>query len=487
MRPRRSKGCVTCRRRKVKCDESKPLCTRCQKAGIECDGYITNTNHNRIVIYRPAAGDQERDTKVQIPEPIGLSGFKENIWLSYTATTLLYTTGPLSKSANSFIFALGTLSPTSVAYSAACCFSAQYFAQTHHLAPAPSSPSSSTTTATQYYCRALSALNTALNDPSQWSDPYNVIATFLLGLYELVSDAQGLGWIQHAGGVGKLIEMRGPEAHSAEPALTYLMLSRLPIILTALAEGRRTFLEGADWRSASFRFAVSPAENPWAHLQEEVVDVLAQVPGFLEELGRIGQLERVDGEKEKGIERLRGRLVEAMRWLFGIRFKAEIVLRDIAYEVPLSMNPGEEKEKLFDTMIFYRDIVSARTPMFYDMVLLVLLSLAAAANLSGAAARALSTLPCPQPSHSDQSSVLLLPSSSITMDDVACEIARSVDYHLQPHLMSAGAFSLIVPLRIMTETMPEGKWKSFGEASLKRIAATHSLRFCAKMANIDEE
>ncbi|KAK5051533.1 hypothetical protein LTR84_003185 [Exophiala bonariae] len=32
-------GCWTCRERHVKCDEGKPTCNRCQKAGVECQGY----------------------------------------------------------------------------------------------------------------------------------------------------------------------------------------------------------------------------------------------------------------------------------------------------------------------------------------------------------------------------------------------------------------------------------------------------------------
>ncbi|KAG9191890.1 hypothetical protein G6011_10624 [Alternaria panax] len=34
----RSKGCSTCRRRHVKCDETHPVCQRCEKAGFHCDG-----------------------------------------------------------------------------------------------------------------------------------------------------------------------------------------------------------------------------------------------------------------------------------------------------------------------------------------------------------------------------------------------------------------------------------------------------------------
>src|SRR6478735_4857642 len=34
-----SQGCVTCRHRRVKCDERKPWCKACLRLGIECTGY----------------------------------------------------------------------------------------------------------------------------------------------------------------------------------------------------------------------------------------------------------------------------------------------------------------------------------------------------------------------------------------------------------------------------------------------------------------
>ncbi|KAK0722907.1 hypothetical protein B0T26DRAFT_239941 [Lasiosphaeria miniovina] len=33
-------GCITCKIRKVKCDEAKPFCSRCTKTGRRCDGYL---------------------------------------------------------------------------------------------------------------------------------------------------------------------------------------------------------------------------------------------------------------------------------------------------------------------------------------------------------------------------------------------------------------------------------------------------------------
>jgi hypothetical protein len=39
----RSRGCRTCRARKVRCDQTHPLCQRCARAGINCQGYLEPT------------------------------------------------------------------------------------------------------------------------------------------------------------------------------------------------------------------------------------------------------------------------------------------------------------------------------------------------------------------------------------------------------------------------------------------------------------
>ncbi|KZL73045.1 C6 zinc finger protein [Colletotrichum tofieldiae] len=39
-KPKVRSGCLTCKIRRVKCDERKPTCSRCERADVECDGYI---------------------------------------------------------------------------------------------------------------------------------------------------------------------------------------------------------------------------------------------------------------------------------------------------------------------------------------------------------------------------------------------------------------------------------------------------------------
>lgn len=47
-RKRTKTGCLTCRRRRIKCDEGKPICRNCQKSRRQCEGY------NQRVVFKPA-------------------------------------------------------------------------------------------------------------------------------------------------------------------------------------------------------------------------------------------------------------------------------------------------------------------------------------------------------------------------------------------------------------------------------------------------
>lgn len=49
-------GCATCRRRRVKCDEARPICNRCRNANFQCEGYtapqrLSNTSSPSISMY----------------------------------------------------------------------------------------------------------------------------------------------------------------------------------------------------------------------------------------------------------------------------------------------------------------------------------------------------------------------------------------------------------------------------------------------------
>ncbi|KAI1189773.1 hypothetical protein F5B17DRAFT_166967 [Nemania serpens] len=46
-------GCLTCKIRKVKCDEGKPSCSRCKSTGRKCDGYVSRPASSALSWHRP--------------------------------------------------------------------------------------------------------------------------------------------------------------------------------------------------------------------------------------------------------------------------------------------------------------------------------------------------------------------------------------------------------------------------------------------------
>ncbi|KAK0704417.1 hypothetical protein B0H67DRAFT_349307 [Lasiosphaeris hirsuta] len=57
-------GCITCKIRRVKCDESRPECTRCVQAGRTCDGYVSSTQPHQS---RRALADAVRQLPIAGP------------------------------------------------------------------------------------------------------------------------------------------------------------------------------------------------------------------------------------------------------------------------------------------------------------------------------------------------------------------------------------------------------------------------------------
>lgn len=61
----RSKGCLLCVKRRVKCDEVRPWCGNCARYGTECPGYDRPvkfvTGKHRIRGHRPSGGEPDRD------------------------------------------------------------------------------------------------------------------------------------------------------------------------------------------------------------------------------------------------------------------------------------------------------------------------------------------------------------------------------------------------------------------------------------------
>ncbi|KAK2728926.1 hypothetical protein CKAH01_10622 [Colletotrichum kahawae] len=68
-KPKVRSGCITCKIRRVKCDEGKPTCTRCAKADIKCDGYVKDAAEQKRAAERDAVIRAAQRNKHLLPRP----------------------------------------------------------------------------------------------------------------------------------------------------------------------------------------------------------------------------------------------------------------------------------------------------------------------------------------------------------------------------------------------------------------------------------
>ncbi|KAF2395806.1 hypothetical protein EJ06DRAFT_264283 [Trichodelitschia bisporula] len=65
LRKRTKTGCLTCRKRRIKCGEERPTCGNCIKSKRHCEGY------NHRVVFRPPAGEWGPGSSTLGPAPLG--------------------------------------------------------------------------------------------------------------------------------------------------------------------------------------------------------------------------------------------------------------------------------------------------------------------------------------------------------------------------------------------------------------------------------
>ena len=488
--PGRSKGCITCKQRRVKCDEKRPFCDRFRGSWVPCGGYVQDTIFVDESIRLRQSSDQSEQAGSSLEwtqtEPVDaqISGSTENaIWTASLSTDI----GLRAHQSNIYMSFLihrlfsdtyrdGSPGPrilraidedaTSVVYNSAYCLAAALFERTHFL------EHSEVTHGAIEYGHALRLLNRTIQDRDVCYEPANVVATILLSLYEMVIFTNRHGWIQHAGGVEKLIEMRGVDIHRGEQERHYFIMSRMPIITKALTLQRRTFLDQEEWKTI-----------PWADEPESktpgqyVQDILADIPGLLEDSNvlKAEQASQVDGN---GI-RIKGhcsRLIKTLQELFLWRWEWERSNPEAAYEVTVDLEAfprHDSRLPMYETVFHYKSFEPARTMMLYNAALLWILDLAK--MWIGEHAIRLALLPFPIEERPPALNPLTLPNEDLAAANVSQEVCRSAEYHLQEPHFHSGAMFLMLPLRAVWKLGQGEKERVWSGWVLRRIADSHGF------------
>ncbi|PVH78894.1 hypothetical protein DL98DRAFT_533431 [Cadophora sp. DSE1049] len=464
-----STGCRTCRRRRVKCDERYPRCVRCERANYSCEGYAPvhrfideNAKTKRSVKKKfPGASNPLSEVepgrtntlststeiavsakkKMSLPSNLGFQGFEENICTSFTLSHLLagdsgfipvpwmrlHAEDKASLSGQMGIRALG----------------AMYFGKLHHLDDVANRGRS-------FYGKALVALKTELQHVEKAWSLAVLQSVMILALYELIDYKSTSGWMKHAGGVAKLIEMRRPWRHQGFMDRYLLEGNRVSIALECLMRRRRCFLEHSDWKIIPWALdAKSKTTMNYLH------DILCDIPGLMED-AELLQDPHLDGETAKAKHLVLSRkilteLKTLYEWRAGWAKKSQGSWREVPASCP-------KTREIFPTAIHFKNLMLANEMTIYNAILLQLRRLGfqvigPAFDPSGI------YLDLPK---RVEYGPLYAPRAAPNGKAVDNEICRTVECHLDEERKSAGGFFLLFPLAVAFQVFEpntrETKW-----------------------------
>ncbi|KAF3386552.1 Uncharacterized protein F1880_001404 [Penicillium rolfsii] len=483
----RSKGCKTCRRRRVKCDELKPACGRCRKAGYLCEGYVQFAEFVDVTMQftakkspAPKPVDATPSSSASVSK-INSSSESSNMKLNLMSTLpnptwdeqSMFTSHLISKlftwhddtsapHESSWIESLFRRTKEeaakSISFTSVHALATTYFAKVNHKAELMRKGAG-------FYSRALHAVRSNLEDPQLVLEDDLLVAIVCMAIYEMVAFTQPTGWLHHYKGLARLTAIRGPHRHQSGVALAILPTLRSSIAIGYLVERKHCFLESLEWKIVPWAKCGLEAKSPGDKLQ----DFLCDLPGFLEDVDKILAWKLDDQGKEEFTTNFCSRVFATLEALYSWRWDWELKFPnsthiispdDINSDTPLPLPP-----RPFKSIIWSTSPHRATELMHYNAIRLI-------------ATRALEMIGVQIDTSSANIPVSdpLLPTEG-TRHDVAVEICRMADYHLHAFGQSSGAFMLIFPLNVahLHLNADSGDIKLWLEAVMSIVADLHGL------------
>ncbi|KAK5219624.1 hypothetical protein LTR72_008008 [Exophiala xenobiotica] len=286
-------------------DESRPTCKRCEKAGYVCLGYdrkleirfhtfegsesagnpaasaavsakmtkhaplSTTTVQQQNLVLR---SNQGRPTPATVPRELSLVAFRDDVQFSYLFDNFVWSSygSPWLQLA-----AAGRLDALSL--EACRAFSLSIFGKHHHQRDIEVSGA-------MHYEHTVRALSSRLSHVgSPGSEGLIVPITILLMHSSTTPDPQASAF--HIQGLLKLVQICGPKRFAVDPLRLAFESCRATLITIGLITKTRGFLEQSVWIDEPW--SVCGQENKSS--QNQLVDILAYVPGFLEDQARLDE------------------------------------------------------------------------------------------------------------------------------------------------------------------------------------------------------
>ncbi|KAL1897723.1 hypothetical protein Sste5346_004031 [Sporothrix stenoceras] len=305
----RSRGCLLCVRRRVRCDEGRPGCAKCATYGADCPGYDRSlkfvSGKHQVRKRGQASSSKDREAAASASNPNSASasprpeadssifvneygsGYTENysdnngiivpLFVELTAnaygtrghrSTTAITIPPHLRDGraayvNTILEMINMDRPPKEAL-----FYGSWFRQVParlgrkvtldsavcslamHLLGKSRGDELLIVQSRQLYGQSLVALQKALNHPNEWRSSETLCTTMVMCLFELFADTSGTssGWLQHSSAVASLMQHRGTDGFLEPWDRAMLFSFRSVIIMNALFTGRDCFLAKKKWQ-----------------------------------------------------------------------------------------------------------------------------------------------------------------------------------------------------------------------------------------------
>ncbi|PON23755.1 hypothetical protein TGAM01_v207402 [Trichoderma gamsii] len=437
----RSRGCKTCRRARVKCDQNRPICFRCARLQLQCQGFnpfpvfIDGLSLNEIKADNATEGDRKEVSLLPAP-----SLDEDNIFTNHLIMSLFipFQGSNTVPSPSLSLWLLSSILPSSKNQApqlAVRACAAAYFGKIHRQCSAAER-------GTVLYTQALRQLQKELFDSEQVLKTDTLSATLLLALFEMITSKDMNGWLSHFLGVGHLIKFRGPQAHRDGPGKELFLTTRPSIILAYLIRRQRCFLEEDAWKTVPW------ADNPNSKTSMDCLnDIFCHLPGVMEDLQVPLQHAAVVQEAKISDIILCFQIKALFEKLYDWRVKWEQNFSHTYFNVGLGslkdLNVFELDSYPFPTAIFFTEHLRVAEICIYNAMLLLLHQACRQLpdSIRPTVASYGNSYPWPHPS------VLLTPGDG-SVEDIIGEFCKLVYFQLLSYPGNTGAIQIMFPLQV---------------------------------------
>ncbi|QYT01360.1 Zn(2)-C6 fungal-type domain-containing protein [Trichoderma simmonsii] len=318
--PGRSRGCITCRKRKKGCDRRTPVCDRCVRARVTCEGYETDriwlnstasaasgqescTSPQLEVVsdIRPwivsYAKRRESGSHVVLPDSFARSA-REQLYFGLF-WNLMIPDGPQFSPESSDLSSVGWTRFIGDLYNTETALRYATVATATSILGRINNDEQLRLKGLQVYNWTIQEMIKAVKQPNRAKSDSLVVAARVMALYELFFGPDGdpgvAGWQRHSEGQLAMFLERGPESFISGVSHQLFVDSRINIILLAIRRRCSTPFSSDDWKTI-----------PWAitekSTKDKLIDAMSGIPDILVQvdlLAAVGTQESTDVMREK--------------------------------------------------------------------------------------------------------------------------------------------------------------------------------------------